>query len=139
MADFDSFDALSDSPKDRALPVDVGGLTLPWLVDGLTIKRAQQKGYELGEILGELEALSGLADEETDVEDAINAAGDAYEAAARLLWLGFLRFEDVDYDQVLGLVGPDTIADLPLAAMMSRLFPDAEEDSGKAKEGAGAT
>lgn len=126
MADFDSFDALTNDPLDRAMEVQVQGLTLPWLVDGLAIKRAQREGHELGEILAELGKLQGV-DEEESVEDLVNNFSGVYDAAARLLWLGFLRFEQVDYDSVLGLVGPDTIGDLPLGEMMTRLFPEMEE------------
>lgn len=136
MPNFDSFDALTDSPKARAYSIEIQGLTLPWLVDGLAIERARQHGKELGDILSELEALDEIKRAENPADVATAFTG-VYNALARLLWLGFLRFEpSLDYNTVLGLVGPDTLEEVPVAQMMDRLFPQDEDDSaGKEQSG----
>lgn len=132
MSDFDSFDALQESPEDRALAVELGGYTLPWLADGLAIERAKNKGHELGDILSQLEVLDELlsTEEEESIADLANQFSDVYPAVARLLWLGFLRFESsVAFDQVLGMVGPGTLKEVPVAQMMNRLFPEQDEEA----------
>lgn len=132
MSDFDSFDALTESPEQRALAVELGDLTLPWLADGLAIERAKDKGHELGDILSELEVLDALldSDEDESIAELANRFGDVYPAVARLLWLGFLRFEPtINFDSVLGMVGPGTLKEVPVAEMMSSLFPEKDEEA----------
>ena len=114
--------------EDRALTFEVAGHKVGWLVDGLAIERARDRGHELGEILSELQKLDEIEDAES-VEEAANRFADMYPAVARLVWLGMLRFnEDTSYDAVLGIVDNDTIEDLPMGDMMDRIFPGEDEE-----------
>jgi len=133
MPDFDSFDALTEVPEERALAVELSGNTFPWLPEGLAIKRAEDRGWTLGEILEQLEVLDELADaegdEDADIKEVADTMSGVYPAVARLTWFGFLQFDEtVEYDAVLGIVGPSTLSELPIGEMMNRVFPGEDEE-----------
>lgn len=117
------------SAEDKALTFELGGHQVGWLADGLAIERAKDQGHELGEILSQLTALDEIEDAKT-VEDAANSFAGMYPAVARLCWLGMLRFnEDVTHEAILSAIDLDAIEEIPIGEMMSRIFPDSDEET----------
>jgi hypothetical protein len=148
----------TDTAKDRALPVEIRGKELPWLIDGKSIRVMKTRhdtdledilsaAYDLalqgaavqGSELAEKE-LEDLSEEQIEgLRAEADAAGvmeltDMYEAVGRLLWAGALRFEpELSEEAICGLVGPDNIGDLPIGKMISRAFPEEKDQTaGKA-------
>jgi hypothetical protein len=118
--------------EDEALSFELSGHEVLWDADGLAMDRARRRGHELGDILAELEVLDELrSDDEIDGKEMANSFGRVFPAVARLLWLGMIRFEgegQIEYEAILGAVGPQTLSSIPLGAMMDRVFPSADEE-----------
>lgn len=125
--DNDAFTEVQPAEK-RALTFELAGRGVGWLADALAIERARDRGQQLGEILGELEKLDDI-ENASSIEEAANRFADMYPAVARLVWFGMLRFnEEVSYEAILSVLDNDTLAELPLAEMMERIFPEQDEE-----------
>lgn len=151
MPDLDNA-ALTEVPTpsaDDALMFELNGYTLGWRPSGLALKRAADRGLEIGEILVDLqklftsdvdpEDLKEMSEEELE-EANLGATGgfsDLTDIVAELVWLGTLHFEpEVRQDAILALIDPESMEDLPVDRMMQRLFPaikDELEEEGEGK------
>lgn len=134
--DFTSFDQIAESRYDRALIIEVQGMTFPWLVDGKAIEAARERGHQLGDALDQLSVLDEALEDGADLSDVANRYGDIYAAIAKLLWMGFVGFKgSLTPGEVAGLVDADTTGELPLEAMMDRIFPSADDQEAEGAEG----
>lgn len=147
MADFDN-SALTSVPtpdEDDALMFDVAGYTLGWRPSGLALKRASDKGMELGEILVDLQTLfesdvdtEDLDEEDIDEEDLDLSSGfsDLTSVYAKLIWLGTLHFEaQIKLEAILALIDPGSLEDVPVDEMLSRVFPAIQDEMEDSSEG----
>jgi hypothetical protein len=147
----------TDTAEDRALTIQLRGKSVPWLIDGKAIRVLKQRhGTDLSEILDAAQSLAlqaasvqsaalseeeiaQLPDEEQqalrEAEGDVMELTEMYETVGLLLHAGAVRFEpDLQEEAVCGLVGPDNVGELPIGEMISRAFPEEEEDdtAGKA-------
>lgn len=150
MPDFDnSFLAQDDHPSvhEDAIVFEIKGQPIGWRASGLALKRAADQGHQMGEILADLqklfaadideEELEGMSEEEIEEELEIEVGmSDFYEVVAKTVWIGVLHFEPgARQENVLGLLDADSIEDVPVDRMLSKIFPalTGEEGSGKGK------
>ena len=153
MATFDSFDDLQDTAEDRAVAVDFGGLTLPWLLDGLAITRAAEHGVEVGEVLAQIQSLAPDVDpadvegmDEAELAEVVEAAGsfdmDALpvliQAWGDLVWVGFLRFApNLPRQDVQGNMDVSALKRLPTTEMFAQISASEDDGLPAAKKEAG--
>jgi hypothetical protein len=136
------------APAEDALKFDLAGYTIGWKVDGLALKRAAERGVEVGQVLDDIQRIfaaqaQNLSDEELEEivpegEELPDIAPEESEEVtlseitdvfARLIWVGALRFEpNVKREAILALVSPDVLADIPTDRMLGQLVPAAEEE-----------
>jgi len=161
MTDFDNaaLTSVQDPDASDVLAFEVGGITVGWRADGLALKRASDRGVEVGEVLQSLARLDEAQDLMGELEDADDEAeaealteqleetglsmAAFLEVVATIVWVGALRInEDVRRDAILSLMDMETVAELPLEVMLDRLVPEVEDEmdsSGKGKREPSAT
>lgn len=150
MPDFDnSFLAQDDHPSvhEDAIVFELKGQPVGWRASGLALKRAADQGHQMGEIIADLQKLFAADVDEEDLEDMDEeeieeelevevGMSDFYEVVAKTIWIGVLHFEaSARQENVLGLLDADSIEDVPVERMLSKIFPALtdEDDSGKGK------
>lgn len=141
MSDFDN-SSLTEVPTPAtgdALQFELGGYQIGWRLDGLALQRASDRGVELGDILQGLFELQAAAeeiedvDEDTDVENIDKErlqqrVSDLTATAAKLIWIGAIRFEpSIPLEAILALVEPD-LDGIPLGEMVERALPAIEDE-----------
>jgi hypothetical protein len=130
MSEFGSFDALKESPKDKALPIPFAGTTLPWLVTIRATTIAENRDVQLGSILDGLSVLEKLdnMEEGDNLQDVFENLDKAYSSLAQLLWVGFLTFEpDLSLEMVENNITYQSMGELPVQKMANNLVPQDEE------------
>ena len=133
-----NFDALKESPEEKALQVPLAGGEFPWLPTVAAAERAEAQGHKLGTILDGLQALEALegASPDADVADVINDLAGGMQALSQLVWYGFLTFDSIALSDVQQHITQQSIAALPVREMMQAIFPSgdetAPEEAGKA-------
>ena len=153
MPTFDSFDDLQDTAEDRAVAVEFGGLTLPWLLDGLAITRAAKHGVEVGEVLAQIQSLAPDVDpadvegmDEAELAEVVEATGslgmDALpvliQAWGDLVWVGFLRFApNLPRQDVQGNMDVSALKRLPTTEMFAQISASEDDELPAAKKEAG--
>ncbi|MCS4139593.1 hypothetical protein GGQ13_003048 [Salinibacter ruber] len=153
MPDFDnSFlveDAGDDSIHEDALVFELAeGQPVGWRASGLAIKRASDKGMELGQILEDLRKLFGSSVSEEELEEMSEeeieeeleggaSFAQLVDLVGKLTWLGALHFEpNVSRRRVLAAMDSESLARVPLEEMLSKVFPAlSEEVEEKEEEG----
>jgi len=150
MPDFDkSFLAADDhaAVHEDAIVFEIKGQPIGWRASGLALKRASDQGHDVGEILADLQMLfaADLDEEdleemsEEEIEEALNVdvgMADFFAVVAKTIWVGVLHFEaNARQENVLGLLDAESIGDVPVERMLSKIFPalTGEDDSGKGK------
>jgi len=150
MSDFDnSFLAEEDhaAVHEDAIVFEIKGQHIGWRASGLALKRAADQGHDIGEILADLqvlfsadvdkEKLEDMSEEEIEEELETDVGmADFYSVVAKTMWIGVLHFEpNAKQENVLGLLDAESIEDVPVERMLSKIFPALtdEADSGKGK------
>jgi hypothetical protein len=153
MQDFDnSFLTENDHPAvhEDAFVFEIKGQAIGWRASGLALKRASDQGVEVGELLADVQQVFSAADlDEEDIEEMseeemgevlMESGGVAYvlDVAATVIWIGALHFNaNVRQEAVLSILDFSMLGDLPINEMVSRIFPeieDEEETAGKETE-----
>jgi len=140
MPDFDNSQLTSvPTPEaDDALMFELSGLTIGWRPSGLALSRAKSQGVSVGDILSSLQALfaADLSEEdleemsEEEIAEKVDGVGlsDTLDVIAQLVWVGALHFEEeIRLEAVQSIIDPDSVGEVPVEQMLSRIFPELDE------------
>jgi len=145
MPDFDnSFlveDSGDESVHEDALVFELApDQPVGWRASGLALKRAADRGLEIGEILEDLQLLFAADFDEEELEDmdeeeieeeleVDTGFVDFIDLVGKLVWLGALHFEpNVSRKMVLAAIDAESLEEIPLDAMLQRVFPAIQDE-----------
>lgn len=146
MPDFDNSFLVEDSDDESvhedALVFELApDQPIGWRASGLAIERAADRGLQVGEILEDLQNLftADISEEELEdmseeeIEQELDVGGGFAEfisLVGKLVWLGALHFEpNVSHNRVLAAIDAESLEEIPLDQMLSRIFPALTEES----------
>jgi hypothetical protein len=163
MSDFDTsvLTEVQSPEPDDVIAFELQGYTIGWRADGLALRRAADRGVEVGEILQQLdslfsvdidpEELEDLSEEEIEdlVEERMetdSSVSGFVSTVVTLIWLGTLRFEpDAKQEAIASLIDLKEIENVPIDEMLAKIFPKIEDEldgagseEGNAEEKGGA-
>lgn len=148
MPDFDnSFLAEEDHPAvhEDAIVFELNGQPIGWRASGLALNRAADHGLQAGELLADLQLLFSAGVDEEDLEDLSEEEieeelelgtniSDFFSVVAKTIWIGVLHFEPGARQQnILALLDPESIEEVPVERMLSKIFPAIDEEMGEAE------
>lgn len=97
-----------------------------WRLDGETMNRANDQGFQPSDVFScyTTVAQAVLVESEGSDDEIVDAAMDAFDAIAKLVWVGALRYDkELKLEQVRGLIRYDSVEAVPVMEIIDQFSP----------------